>query len=50
MKQTAMLTTASLLTIVFMTLHLTGYILFTMSMAGFTTLCAMLVLVVWLYR
>jgi len=49
MKQTAMLTTASLLTILFMTLHLTGNILFRMSPAGLVNLFAVFVLVVQLY-
>ena len=49
MKQTAMLTTASLLTILLMTLHLTGDILFKMSPAGLVNLFAVFVLVVQLY-
>jgi hypothetical protein len=49
MKQTAMLTTASLLTILFMTIHLTGDILFKMSQAGLLNLFAMFVFVVQLY-
>ncbi len=49
MKQSAMLTTASLLTILFMTLHLTGDILFRMSPAGLVNLFAVFVLVVQLY-
>jgi len=49
MKQSAMLTTASLLTILFMTLHLTGDILFQMSPAGLVNLFAVFVLVVQLY-
>ena len=49
MKQTAMLTTASLLTIVFMTLHLTGDILFKMSPAGFINLLAVFIFVGQLY-
>ena len=49
MKQSAMLTTASLLTILFMTLHLTGDILFEMSPAGLVNLFAVFVLVVQLY-
>ena len=48
MKQSAMLTTASLLTILFMTLHLTGDILFQMS-AGLGNLFAVFVFVVQLY-
>ena len=49
MKQSAMLTTASLLTILFITLHLTGDILFQMSPAGLVNLFAVFVLVVQLY-
>ena len=49
LKQTAMLTTASLLTIVFVTLHLTGDILFTMSPAGFINLLAVFIFVGQLY-
>jgi hypothetical protein len=49
MKQTAMLTTASLLTIVFMTLHLTGDILFRMSPAGLLNLFGVFIFVVQLY-
>ena len=49
MKQSAMLTTASLLTILFMTLHLTGDILFRMSPAGLLNLFGVFVLVVQLY-
>ena len=49
MKQTAMLTTASLLTILLMTFHLTGDILFRMSPAGLVNLIAVFVLVVQLY-
>jgi hypothetical protein len=49
MKQSAMLTTASLLTILFMTLHLTGDILFQMTPAGLLNLFAVFVLVVQLY-
>ncbi|MGA2117399.1 MAG: hypothetical protein ABSH56_21885 [Bryobacteraceae bacterium] len=37
MKQTDMLTTASLLTILLMTIHMTGDILFRMSPAGLVT-------------
>lgn len=44
-----MLTTASLLTILFMTIHLTGDILFKMSQAGLLNLFAMFVFVVQLY-
>ena len=49
MKQTAMLTTASLLSILFITFHLTGDILFHMSPAGLVNLFAVFVLVVQLY-
>jgi len=49
MKQTAMLTTSSLLTILLMTLHLTGDILFRISPAGLVNLFAVFVLVVQLY-
>ena len=49
MKQTAILTTTSLLSIVFLTFHLTDDILFKMSPAGFPNLIALLILVVWLY-
>ena len=49
MKQTAMLTTASLLNILLMTFHLTGDILFKMSPAGLVNLFAVFVLVVQLY-
>jgi hypothetical protein len=49
MKQSAMLTTASLLTILFMTIHLTGDILFQMSPAGLVNLFAVFFLVVQLY-
>ena len=49
MKQTAMLTTASLLTILLITFHLTGDILFKMSPAGLVNLFAVFVLVVQLY-
>lgn len=49
MNQSAMLTTASLLSILFMTLHLTGDILFQMSGAGLVNLFAVFVLVVQLY-
>lgn len=49
MKPAAMLTTASLLTILFMTLHLTGDILFHMSPAGLVNLFAVFVLVIQLY-
>jgi hypothetical protein len=46
MKQTAMLTIASLLTILLMTFHLAGDILFEMSPAGLPNLFAVFVLVV----
>jgi hypothetical protein len=46
MKQTAMLTTASLFTILLMTFHLTGDILFKMSPAGLVNLFAVFILVV----
>ena len=49
MKQTGMLTTASLLTILLMMFHLTGDILFKMSPAGLVNLFAVFVLVVQLY-
>ena len=49
MKQSALLTTASLLTILLMTVHLTGDILFQMSPAGLVNLFAVLVFVVQLY-
>ena len=48
-KQSAMLTTASLLTILFMTLHLTGDILFQLAPAGLGNLFAVFVLAVQLY-
>ena len=49
MKQSAMLTTASLLSILFMTLHMTGDILFQMSPAGLVNLFVVFVFVVQLY-
>ena len=49
MKQPPMLTTASLLTILFMTFHLTGDILFRMAPAGLVNLFAVFVFVVQLY-
>ena len=49
MKQTAMLTTASLLTILFMTIHLAGDILFRMAPAGLVNLLAVFIFVVQLY-
>ncbi len=49
MKQTAMLTTASLLTILLMTIHMTGDILFRMSPAGLVNLLVVFIFVVQLY-
>ena len=49
MKQTAMLTTASLLTILLLTIHLTGDILFRMSPAGLVNLLVVFIFVVQLY-
>jgi len=49
MKPTAMLTTASLLTVVLMTIHLTGDVLFRISPAGLVNLYAVFILVVQLY-
>jgi hypothetical protein len=49
MKQTAMLTTASLLTILFMTFHMTGDILFRMAPAGLVNLLVVFIFVVQLY-
>lgn len=49
MEQAAILTTASLLTILFMTVHLTGDILFRMSPAGLVNLFAVFVFVTQLY-
>src|SRR5215471_11530907 len=49
MKQAATLTTASLLTILFMTFHLTGDILFRMSPAGLVNLLPVVIFVVQLY-
>ena len=46
MKQEAMLTTASLLTILLMTFHLTGDILFKMAPAGLSNLFAVFIFVV----
>jgi hypothetical protein len=46
MKQTAMLTAASLLTILLITFHLTGDILFHMAPAGLSNLWAVFILVV----
>src|SRR5690348_4871195 len=49
MKQTAMLTTASLLTILLITFHLTGDILFRMAPAGLVNLSAVFIFVAQLY-
>lgn len=49
MKQSAMLTTASLLAILFMTFHVTGDILFRMAPAGLVNLFAVFLFVVQLY-
>jgi hypothetical protein len=49
MKQTTMLTTASLLTILLMTFHMAGDILFRMSPAGLVNLLVIFILVVQLY-
>ena len=49
MKQTSNLTTASLLTVLLMTFHLTSDILFKMSPAGLINLLAVFILVVQLY-
>ena len=49
MKQTAILTTASLLTILLVTIHLAGDILFRMSPAGLVNLLVVFILVVQLY-
>jgi len=49
MKQTGMLTTASLLTILLMTFHLTGDILFKMAPAGLINLLVVFIFVVQLY-
>ncbi len=46
LKQTAMLTTASLLTILLMTFHMTGDILFKMAPAGLSNLFAVFICVV----
>jgi hypothetical protein len=48
-KQTAMLTTASLLTILLMTIHMTGDILFRMAPAGLVNLLVVFIFVVQLY-
>lgn len=49
MKPTYILTTTSLLSILFMTFHLTDDILFKMSSPGLANLFAVLIFVVWLY-
>src|SRR5215472_14197720 len=49
MKQTAMLTTASLLSILFMTFHMTGDILFRMTPPGLVNLLVVFIFVVQLY-
>jgi hypothetical protein len=49
MKQTAMLTIASLLTVLLMTIHLAGDIIFQLSPAGLVNMFAIFVLVVQLY-
>ena len=49
MKQAATLTTASLLTILFMTFHLTGDILFRIAPAGLVNLLPVFIFVVQLY-
>jgi len=49
MKQAAMLTTASLLTVLFMTFHMTGDILFRMAPAGLINLLVVFIFVVQLY-
>lgn len=49
MKQSAVLTTTSLLSILFMTFHLTYDILFKMASPGPANLFAVLIFVVWLY-
>ena len=49
MKQTAMLATASLLTILLMTIHMTGDILFRMAPAGLVNLLVVFIFVVQLY-
>ena len=49
MQKTAMLTTASLLTILLMTIHLTGDILFRMAPAGLVNLLVVFIFVVQLY-
>ena len=49
MKQSAVLTTASLLTILFMTVHVAGDILFQISPAGLVNLYAVFIFVIQLY-
>src|SRR5579884_2389388 len=49
MKETTILTTASLLTILLVTIHLTGDILFRISPAGLVNLFGVFILVVQLY-
>jgi amino acid transporter len=49
MKQNAVLTTASLLSILFMTFHMAGDILFKMSPPGFINLLVVFIFVVQLY-
>ena len=49
MKQSVMLTITSLLSILFMTFHLTDDILFEMASPRFANLFAVLVFVIWLY-
>ena len=49
MKQSAMLTITSLLSILFMTFHLTDDILRGMASGGVSNLTGVLILVVWLY-
>jgi hypothetical protein len=49
MKQTDVLTTASLLTILLMTIHMTGDILFRMAPAGLVNLLVVFIFVVQLY-
>jgi len=49
MKQTTILTTVSLLSILLMTLHLTGDVLYKMAPAGFPMLFAVFVLVIVLW-
>ena len=49
MKQSVMLTITSLLSILFMTFHLTDDILFGMASPRFANLFAVLVFIIWLY-